>query len=303
MKKLSSDQFKEKAGIVHKNKYIYDKVVYVNSRTKICIICPQHGEFWQLANAHLQGQGCPVCSKEVRKPCTTKDDLLNKFRILYKDKYSYDLSKFTKLTDQIKIFCPKHGWYLQRAINHLNGHQCPLCTHGKKYTTSEFILRAREVHGDKYDYSKSIYSGKDVPVEIICSTHGSFWQKPHDHIVGCGCPKCNTSKKQWLIYKKLCECFPDETWEWEYSAKWLGLQRIDIYNAKLKLAIEYNGEQHYKSVDIFGGDAALQIQKIRDSQKLDKMTKHGCIIYIIPYYEFDIETILKTIKSYIYENR
>lgn len=58
----------------------------------------------------------------------------------------------------------------------------------KKLTTEEFIARAKEVHGDKYDYSKVEYANKDAKVTIICPEHGPFEQKPHNHLMGNGVP-------------------------------------------------------------------------------------------------------------------
>lgn len=61
----------------------------------------------------------------------------------------------------------------------------------KKLTTAEFIQRAKEVHGDKYDYSLVEYVNNETKVKIICPIHGVFEQKPHDHLQKCGCQKCN----------------------------------------------------------------------------------------------------------------
>lgn len=64
MKKLTTEEFIEKARKVHVDKYDYSKVEYVNNLTKVCIICPKHGEFWQTPNNHLSGKGCPICKKD-----------------------------------------------------------------------------------------------------------------------------------------------------------------------------------------------------------------------------------------------
>ena len=60
-KKLGIDEFIKKSNIIHKNRYDYSKVVYKDNRTKVKIICPEHGEFWQTPSSHLQGHGCPKC--------------------------------------------------------------------------------------------------------------------------------------------------------------------------------------------------------------------------------------------------
>ena len=64
-----------------------------------------------------------------------------------------------------------------------------------KFTTEHFIEKAKLKHGNKYDYSKVDYQGTEEPVIIICPEHGEFWQKPHNHINGCGCPICAGTKK------------------------------------------------------------------------------------------------------------
>jgi hypothetical protein len=68
-KRLTTKEFIEKAGKVHGDKYDYSKVEYVNSVTKVCIVCPIHGEFWQTPNKHLGGKGCYFCGRKVK--CTT----------------------------------------------------------------------------------------------------------------------------------------------------------------------------------------------------------------------------------------
>lgn len=72
---------------------------------------------------------------------------------------------------------------------------------GKRLTTEEFIRRAREAHGDKYDYSKVEYITSDDKVCIICPIHGEFWQMPRDHAHSkSGCPRCNSSQKGRKLY-------------------------------------------------------------------------------------------------------
>lgn len=65
-KKLTTSEFIKKAREVHGNKYDYYKVDYMGTHTKVCIICPEHGEFWQMPSAHLNGQGCPKCAGKIK---------------------------------------------------------------------------------------------------------------------------------------------------------------------------------------------------------------------------------------------
>jgi hypothetical protein len=64
----------------------------------------------------------------------------------------------------------------------------------KKVTTQDFISRAREVHGDRYDYSKSVYVSATTPMTIICPEHGEFQQRPVNHTMGRGCRDCAGNK-------------------------------------------------------------------------------------------------------------
>ena len=68
-KKISKEEFIARSNNIHNNKYDYSKVEYVNNKTKVCIICPKHGEFWQTPKNHLLGQGCPICGKEIARKC------------------------------------------------------------------------------------------------------------------------------------------------------------------------------------------------------------------------------------------
>lgn len=57
------DKFIDRANAVHDNKYSYEFSKYINARTKIKIICPNHGEFLQVPDRHVHGVGCPQCSR------------------------------------------------------------------------------------------------------------------------------------------------------------------------------------------------------------------------------------------------
>ena len=61
---------------------------------------------------------------------------------------------------------------------------------GRRLTKEEFIEKARQVHGDKYDYSKVEYKNNKTKICIVCPIHGEFWQRPNDHLNGRGCDKC-----------------------------------------------------------------------------------------------------------------
>lgn len=203
MKKLTREKFIEKAKQVHGDKYDYSKVEYINSQTKVCIICKKHGEFWQKPNSHLLGYGCNKCAIEKRSKLATKttDSFIERAKKVHDDKYDYSKVEYKGKDMNVCIICPKHGEFWQTPHNHLIGAGCPKCKNeyiSKKYsdTTETFIEKARKVHGDKYDYSKVNYINSQTKVCIICPEHGEFWQRPNNHLNGWGCSKCSGIEKK-----------------------------------------------------------------------------------------------------------
>lgn len=114
---------------------------------------------------------------------------------IHKNKYDYSKVEYIKAHEKVIIICKMHGEFLQKAYCHLNGYGCPKCGGTKKLTTKEFIQKAKLIHGDEYDYSKSKYIVNNIKVEIICKNHNSFWQKPNYHLLGQGCSKCYGNRK------------------------------------------------------------------------------------------------------------
>ncbi|MCD8208271.1 MAG: hypothetical protein LUD72_10075 [Bacteroidales bacterium] len=195
-KRLTGDEFKEKATEVHKGLYDYSNVVYRGVDKKVEIICPLHGSFLQRPMNHLKGQGCPICGK-IKRPIPRRKPLevfIREARAVHNDKYGYDQVKYVNTNTYVGIICPDHGLFRQTPKNHLNGHGCPYCA-GKNKTSDMLIEEFKSVHGDRYDYSDVKYSGAKDKVRIICKEHGVFYQTPNDHLMGKGCPKCVGQQK------------------------------------------------------------------------------------------------------------
>lgn len=194
-KKLTTEEFVQRARKVHGNKYDYSKVEYLNNRTKVCIICPKHGEFWQTPDSHMSGNKCPKCSGTKK---LTTEEFIEQARKIHGNKYDYSKVEYINNHSKVCIICPEHGEFWQTPINHCskNNHNgCPICAKtiiGNKLrkNNSCFIEKAREIHGDKYDYSKVEYINNRTKVCIICPKHGEFWQTPVNHLKGHNCPKC-----------------------------------------------------------------------------------------------------------------
>lgn len=190
------NKFIEKANKVHNNKYNYSKVEYINSLTKVKIICPEHGEFSQTPQAHLRGNSCPICANKKRgdNKRWDKEKFINESIKIHGDIYDYSFVNYINSSTKVEIICKEHGSFKQTPSNHLNGQGCPKCA-GKNLALNEVIERFKEVHGDKYNYDMVVYNGMHKHVDIICKEHGVFKQTPAKHINGQKCPLCSNIEK------------------------------------------------------------------------------------------------------------
>lgn len=191
----TTESFIAKARAKHGDRYDYSKVDYKTNRTKVCIICPDHGEFWQAPANHINlGAGCPTCAGCKR---LTLDEFIRRSRQAHGDQYDYSMTVFTNVDTKVKIICPKHGPFEQIAYDHMKGHGCSKCGAEKcadscRHDSKKFIVRARERFGQIFDYSKVDYINSETKVEIICPAHGPFLQRPYEHLTGTGCPLCSS---------------------------------------------------------------------------------------------------------------
>lgn len=136
------------------------------------------------------------------KPVITTEIFIQRARAIHGDRYDYSKVEYTVFRNPVCIICPEHGDFLQKPSLHLSGSGCPICAGKAQMKTPHFIRKAQEVHGNKYDYSQTIFSGRQNEVEIICPTHGVFRQRAANHLNGHGCPQCgrlqsSSSQKVW----------------------------------------------------------------------------------------------------------
>ena len=271
----NKEYFLEKAKEIHGDKYDYSKVEYVNWNTKVCIICPNHGEFWQSPEKHIsQKHQCPKCSNRVK---LTNDEFIDRAKQVHGDKYNYSKVKYINCDTKVCIICPKHGEFFQSPSLHLFGCNCPKCTGGVKITKDDFIRKSKEVHGDKYDYSKVKYINARTKVCIICPEHGEFWIRPDHHMKGSGCARCMQSKSEYEIEKILIDNNIEYETQKEFS--WLVNDRkmkLDFYLPKYSLAIECQGIQHFEPVDFANKGKKWAEELFIKNQLRDKIKKELC---------------------------
>ncbi|MDC3256090.1 hypothetical protein OAU93_01695 [bacterium] len=188
---ISTKEFISKAREVHGDNYDYSKVEYVNSQTKVVILCPKHGLFEQKAGIHLRGSGCSRCSWNAKR---STSEFIAEARAVHGETYDYSLTNYQMRRAKIKITCKKHGVFEQMPYQHLKGQGCRQCDiDSRTFSTTEFITRSKILHGDRYDYSKAIYKNSISKTTITCREHGDFEQTPNSHWKGAGCPVCYTT--------------------------------------------------------------------------------------------------------------
>ena len=203
--------FIEKANKIHNSLYSYilnnENICY---KDKINIVCKKHGIFSLTVNNHLNGRGCPYCKIEENKNNFINKQLcnfINKAKQVHGDKYDYSKVNYVNAHTKVCIICPKHGEFWQTPDSHLRGSGCSKCSfistaNKKALTSKEFIEKAKQVHGDKYDYSKIEYVNTKTPVCIICPKHGEFWQTPNGHLSGNNCPLCKGKQMNQNVFLK-----------------------------------------------------------------------------------------------------
>ena len=205
----TKEQFVKEAREIHGDKYIYDKVDYKKNNIKVTITCPIHGDFKQEPYVHLSDNGCPKCGVLKRRETRLKpvEYFIKEANEKHNNKYDYSKVKYYNTHTKVTITCKEHGDFKQEPASHLSDNGCPKC--GRETGISkrirsdkQFIKEAREIHGDKYDYSKTEYKRVDKKVTITCPIHGDFKQTPHGHLSGKGCFKCGREFIKRNIYKK-----------------------------------------------------------------------------------------------------
>ena len=208
---MTTDDYKKLVQEKYGDKYDLSTVEYNGMKNYVTVICHIHGEFTINAYDFINKRGCPKCARENKKK-TIKKETTNKSKLTLEEFINvsnkifdnfYDYSK-TNLNERdekgrVCIICPKHGEFWQNPYSHMKGHKCTKCgresmASTQSLTTELFIKKAKEIHGDKYDYSLVTYKGCYEEVEIICPIHGSFMQQASVHLNGHGCKQCANEK-------------------------------------------------------------------------------------------------------------
>lgn len=248
---LNQEKFIERAVNAHGERYAYEKSAYQQSKKKIIVTCPEHGDFEIRPFALWRGDGCPECHRNwfINNDISINDYILM-CRKKYGDRFDYNKLKRNK---KIIVSC-KHGEFETSPAYHLKYPGCKECgkelkreaiiqsNKKRKKTIEEFIIAANKKHNFKYTYEEADYQGINRKVKITCPNHGTFIQNPSDHLQGNGCQKCamfSTSKleQEWLLSKGISE----DKWQ-----KWITIKgkrlKVDGLDKKTNTIYEFFGD-------------------------------------------------------------
>lgn len=291
---IGRELFINRSSKVHNNKYDYSLVDYINNKKKVIIICPLHGEFDQIPKDHLNGSGCKNCRIMNADVFASRVKEINS---------KFTCIEFNGFRKKATILCEIHGEFKSLPNNILRGQNCPKCSikNKIKWTNDDFIIKSKELHGDRFSYDSTCFNNVKDKLVITCTKHGDFMVTPNQHISSLsGCPKCNTSKGENKILKYLNK----NNIKYNYQHKFdnckgkSGYKLIfDFYIEEYNTIIEYDGVQHFKPIDIFGKESYFKTREndiVKDLFCIENKIK----IIRIPYtnYEYIDDILNNTLK-------
>ena len=184
------------------------------------------------------------------------------------DTYSYEkLPPSFSYNTWVPIVCKVHGTFKQKARTHVTGSGCPKCAReireqkyysNCRHTKEQFVERAKKTHGDKYDYTNTVYEGQMKSVNIVCPSHGEFHQIANNHIHGNGCAKCSDSRGErkiaLLLEQSGVDFIQQHTFEECINPKSKTRKRLpfDFFIPSKNLLIEFDGKHHFEPVPFNG---------------------------------------------------
>lgn len=279
-KQLTTLDFIKKSKTIHGDIYNYNESEYVNVKTKVSVICEEHGRFIVWPSDHMRGTGCRKCANmRIKNKLTySKEQFIKKAAAIHGNVYNYEYIKYLNHKTPIEIICKEHGSFLQKPYHHLNGSGCQICGQKQtgKYNTAQYIEMVRNVHNNKYDYSITKYNTSHDYLEIICPIHGKFNQIAYYHLQGSGCPMCTKNNYSLMAIEWLNEISKKENIyiqhaenEGEYvipNTKY----KADGYCEKTNTIYEFYGDCWHGNLEIyepntkchpFNSNTALELYK------------------------------------------
>jgi predicted nucleic acid-binding Zn-ribbon protein len=273
------------------------------SKRRIKCKCLRCNNIYVQFFSKLFSWSCQTCSMASMKELNFSK-LQEKLYIL-SEKKQFEVLEYVGVIYKRKVHhwktrCQICGFESVKALFSLRRHGCQGCQIERfKSNISEFIEKARLVHGYKFDYSLSVYTKASDKIAIKCLKCGViFNQKANNHLSGMGCPKCNESKGENRVAKYLSEnnirFTKDKIFKTLKDKSYL---KPDFYLDDLNLLIEYDGEFHYKA--LIGSTQEIKQKNLETQQRRDKIKNewakdNNIPLLRIPYWDYDnIEELIE----------
>lgn len=239
-KKLTTEEFIERARKIHGDKYDYSLVTYISTHSNVKIICKEHGIFEQTPGNHLQGSRCKKCFGPL-----DKEEFIKRSIKIHGDKYDYSKVNYTGIYNNITIICKKHGEFQQIPNCHLNGKGCSKCRNEKlrnerKFSYEKAIEKMNKVHNNRYQYPYFNINNLHDNIKIICPVHGEVIQEANSHLRGVGCPFCSL-EIQSLKQRKPLQQFITEANSVHYNRYNYSLVEYKNGGTKVKIICPVHG--------------------------------------------------------------
>lgn len=293
-RRKTNDEFKKEVYDLVGGEYVFMEP-YINSHTKIKVKHNKCRRVYEVQpNAFLHGSRCPYCVYESFRK--TNNKFKQEIYDLVGDEYTF-LDSYVNNRTKIRIKHNKCGnVYKVTPGNFIHGNRCPYCSITGRKTDAEFKQEVFALVGDDYTFLDA-YVNSCTKLRVKHNKCGHIYKvEPNSFIHGSRCPYCNSPKGETII-SRILDTF---NINYEYQKTFDDLKDVqplsyDFYVPNQDILIEYQGRQHYESVDIFGGERQFKVRQKHDKMKSDYAKANGYNLIAIPYTE---DTFLK-IKKYL----
>jgi hypothetical protein len=304
--KYTNEQIINKFKNNHGDTYDYSLVSYVNSDTKVRIICRQHGIFSIEPNRHLEfnrGQGCPNCAilKSKMVLSRTTEQFIEQSQFLYDDSFTYENTVYNNSYSKLEINCNTHGKILITPISHFSSLKgCKACS-PIKFTIEDFLVKVNIIFGDTYSFENLSFKRMSDKIKIICHKHGEFTKTVEGFLSGSGCQVCSAtiSNKEffWLISLNVPKHFHHKSLK--IDGKRFNLDALDIDN---KIIWEFYGDFFHGAPEKFHGNEINTLCKKSFGSLYAKTVKRELDLKragfnIISIWEHEFDKIYKKING------
>lgn len=204
-KRLTQTEFLKRSREVHGRRYSYTRANYRTQYDPVLVTCRMHGDFPVRPSNLWKGSGCPECARAEKGKSIrlSPKEFTARARMVHGQRYDLSQLNYTTAKSRVTPSCRTHGEWSVLPQNFLKGTGCPACAKSERQRSLNQSSRIKNitqlfkaVHSDTYDYSQVRYSRIDTPVTIICPKHGSFQQRPLNHLQGKGCHRCGAERRR-----------------------------------------------------------------------------------------------------------